>query len=276
MVVSRVSSEIPLTWFALEMPHSNESASIFEHDGWRNSFMQTRALELAVIIGLSASLSLWGQAPGVANQQAPQQSIGQLKESLAANQAKLKTYQWTQTTDVSIKGKTRKDEQAQCRYGADGKLQKTPVGAPPAEPKPVPAGLKGKIIQKKAGEMKDYMDRLKALISHYAPPDPQKIQAGKQAGQASLSNAAGLATITVQNYYKQGDQVAFSFDTAAKKIASYDVKTYLDDPKKDVVTLTNQFAALPDGTNYLQRTVLKAQEKQIQITTTNSGYSPVQ
>jgi len=238
--------------------------------------MQSRVLQIALLIGVSASLSLWGQAPNSANQQTPQPGVGQLKESLAENQARLKTYQWTQTTDVSIKGKTRKDEQAQCRYGADGKVQKTPIGAPPAEPKPVPAGLKGKIIQKKAGEMKDYMDRLKALISHYAPPDPQKIQAAKQAGQASVSNTAGLATITVQNYYKQGDQVAFSFDTAAKRIARYDVNTYLDDPKKDVVTLTNQFATLPDGTNYLQQTVLKAQEKQIQITTTNSGYSPVQ
>jgi hypothetical protein len=237
--------------------------------------MHIQALNIALLIGVSAGLSLWGQAPNGADQPAPQQGIGQLKESLAANQAKLKTYQWTQTTDVSIKGKTRKDEQAQCRYGADGKVQKTPIG-PPAEPKPVPAGLKGKIIEKKAAEMKDYMDRLKALISHYAPPDPQKIQAAKQAGQASLSKAAGLATITVQNYYKQGDQVAFSFDTAAKRIASYDVNTYLDDPKKDVVTLTNQFATLPDGTNYLQQTVLKAEEKQIQIATTSSGYSPVQ
>ena len=120
------------------------------------------------------------------------------------------------------------------------------------------------------------MDRLKSLISHYAPPDPRIIQGAKQAGQVTLSTSGGQTTITVHNYYQQGDQVAFSFDTAAKRVASYDVNTYLDDPKKDVVTLTNQFATLPDGTNYLQQTVLKAQEKQIQITTTNSGYSPVQ
>jgi hypothetical protein len=178
-------------------------------------------------------------------------------------------------TEVSIKGKTRKDEQSQCRYGADGKIQKSPIGPPMAEPKQTPSGLKGRIIEKKAGEMKDYMDRLKNLISHYAPPDPQRIQAAKQAGQANVDVSAGLATLTLHNYYKQGDQVAFSLDTA-KKLRSYDVNTYLDDPKKDVVTLTNQFASLPDGTNYLQQTVLKAQEKQIEITTTNSGCSPVQ
>jgi len=86
----------------------------------------------------------------------------------------------------------------------------------------------------------------------------------------------GVATITVQDYYKAGDQVAFGFNMAAKRWASYNVNTYLDDPKKDVVTLTNQFASLPDGTNYLQQTALQAQEKQIQITTTNSGYSRAQ
>ena len=37
--------------------------------------------------------------------------------------------------------------------------------------------------------------------------------------------------------------------------------------------MTNQFASLPDGTNYLQQTVLDLQGKQVKITNTNSGYS---
>lgn len=152
--------------------------------------MQGPALKIAILIGVIASQCLWGQAPADANKQAVQQQVGQLRESLAANQAKLKTYQWTQTTDVSIKGKTRKDEQAQCRYGADGKVQKTPIGPPPAEPKPTPGGLKGKIIEKKVGEMKDYMDRLKSLISHYAPPDPQNVQAARQAARQTRAPPA--------------------------------------------------------------------------------------
>ena len=39
--------------------------------------------------------------------------------------------------------------------------------------------------------------------------------------------------------------------------------------------MTNQFASLPDGTNYVQQTVVNATAKQIQIKTTNSGYSLV-
>ncbi len=123
--------------------------------------------------------------------------------------------------------------------------------------------------------MKDYMDRLKSLIGHYAPPDPQRMQAAMQAGKASTNVSGDVATLTFNDYYKAGDKVAFAFDTQARKVQSYDVNTYLDDPKKDIVTLTNQFASLPDGTNYLQETVLDAKEKQIQIKTTNSGHSLV-
>ena len=228
-----------------------------------------------MVLYLIAVQSVPAQDQSAAGNQAAQQRVAELRQSLAANQAKLKTYQWTQITEVSVKGETKKDEQAQCRYGADGKIQKTKIGSPD-EPKQMPGGLKGKIAKKKIGEMKDYMDRLKSLVGHSAPPDPQTIKAATQAGRANVDASAGQTTITVHNYYKQGDQVAFGFDTAANKVTSYNVNTYLDDPKKDVVTLTNQFASLPDGTNYLQKTVLKAEGKQIQITTTNSGYGPAQ
>lgn len=222
---------------------------------------------------LGAASALWCQEPAT-GKEALQQRLSELKASMAANQAQLKKYQWLQTTQVSIKGDVKKDEQAQCRYGADGKLVKTPVGTPP-ELKAPPRGLKGKVVAKKTEEMKDYTDRLKSLVSHYVPPEPQKLQAAAQAGHANIGVAEGIATLTFNDYYKLGDKVALAFDTTAKKLKSYNVDTYLDDPKKDVVSLTNQFASLADGTNYLQQTVLDATGKQIKITTTNQGHSLV-
>ena len=73
----------------------------------------------------------------------------------------------------------------------------------------------------------------------------------------------------------RGDKVTFGFDPSPKKLVSYDVNTWLDDPQKDIVTLNNQFATLPNGPNYLQQTVLDAQGQQIQMTTANSNYSPI-
>lgn len=116
---------------------------------------------ISSILILAATFALWCQEEPASGKAVLQQRLAELKASMAANQAQLKKYQWLQTTQVSINGETKKEEQAQCRYGADGKLQKTPVGTPP-EPKAPTKGLKGKVVAKKVEEMKDYTDRLKS------------------------------------------------------------------------------------------------------------------
>jgi hypothetical protein len=204
-----------------------------------------------------------------------QQHARELKQSIAANRAKLMKYQWIQTTQVNLKGQTKKDSTDSCRYGSDGKVVKTPVGPPPLPPNIPQSGIKGRIARKKMAEMQDYTTRLKSLISHYAPPDPDMIQTAVQNGGVNMQSNAGIATLTFTNYYKPGDSVSFALDTATKKLVSYNVNTYLDDPKKDIVTLANQFATLPDGTNYVQQTTLNATSKQLQIITTNSNYSRI-
>jgi hypothetical protein len=202
------------------------------------------------------------------------QQTTSLKQSMAANQQKLAKYQWVQSTEVSIKGKVRKDQQVMCRYGADGKVIKTPMGSNDA-PQAPQGGLKGRIVAKKQAEMKDEAADLKELIGHYTPPNPAMLKATKEAGNSSSASSGGIVTLSFANYYKQGDKVSIGFDPNAKKLVSYDVETYLSNPKSDIVTLTSTFASLPDGTNYLQKSVLDAKAKEMQITTTNSNYSPV-
>jgi hypothetical protein len=214
----------------------------------------------------------WSQQQAAGNSSAQQQFTA-LKQAMAANRQKLMKYQWVQSTEVSVKGKVRKDQQAECRYGVDGKVVKTPIGASPAEQ--TPGGIRGRIVAKKKEEMQDEAERLKALLSNYAPPDPQMIQASKQAGNVDLNASRGIVTLSFTDYYKPGDKISFGFDRAAKRLVSYDVNTYLDNPSSDAVTMTNQLASLPDGTNYVKQTILNAQSKQIQITITNSGYTPL-
>jgi hypothetical protein len=233
--------------------------------------MKLRALRVGSIVTVVVTVAfspLLGQAPGSAD---VQRRVAALKQSIAANQAKLKQYTWLETTQVRVKGETKKDQQQQCRYGPDGKVMKTPLGEPP--PPEEIRGLKKKIVQKKVDEMKDYVDRVKTLIGHYVPPEAAKMQNAVQAGHASVNPGAGVATIILTDYYKRGDKVTFEFDTAAKRLRNYSISTYLDDPVKDVVTMTNQFESLPDGTNHLQQTILDMAAKQIKVTNTNSGYS---
>jgi hypothetical protein len=228
---------------------------------------------LPLLVLMVATPNVWSQQQGQ-QQQGAQQRVAELKESIAANKAKLQKYQWIETVQVSVKGENKKTEQQACRYGPDGKVIKSPIGSPP-ETKSSPRGLRGKIAEKKKGEMQDYIENLKTLISNYAPPNPTRLQAVFQEGKANLNlSSGGPASLSFADYYKPGDKVAFAFDPAQKKLQSYNVNTYMDSPE-DVVALSNKFSTLPDGTNYLEQTVLTSSGKQIQITTTGSNYTPI-
>jgi predicted transposase YdaD len=70
--------------------------------------------------------------------QAPQERVAALKQSLQESHAKLRTYEWIETTAISLKGEEKSRKQNRCYYGADGKVQKVPIdgGAAPAQPEP--------------------------------------------------------------------------------------------------------------------------------------------
>jgi len=234
--------------------------------------MRTRSIAMTV-----ASLMFGALLVGQPTPDAKQEKIAALKESLAKNQAQLKQYAWTENTQIALKGEVKKQEQKQCQYGPDGKVQKIPMEAA-AQPQQQQGGgrrggrLKKEVVEKKVGEMKDYMGRVAALVHEYVPPDPQKIQAAQAAGNVAVTPAQPVSSIAIKNYLKQGDILTIGFDTVAKKIVTYNVDTYLDNPKDDVVKLAVNFASLPDGTNHVQRSVLDATGKKIEVTVTNSDY----
>jgi hypothetical protein len=198
-----------------------------------------------------------------------QEKVAAVKQAATENKQKLLQYQWTETTQLTLKGDPKPASTNLCRYGPDGQVQKNLV-SPPPEP-PSGGRMKQKIIAKKKEEMKDYMGDVKALLSQYVPPDPQKMQQAYQAGKVSLNPAGGVVNLIFKDYAQPGDQMTLRFDTAAHKIISLSVNTYLGEAK-DAVSLQVQMASLPDGTNYAQQTVLSATAKQLVVTTTNSNY----
>lgn len=233
--------------------------------------MQSRWLaSVAGMLGICLG-ALWAQE----SKPALQERLLELKKSLAENQARLKTYQWVETTEVSLKGEVKKREQNQCRYGADGQVVKTPVGTP-APTKEAPRGLKGRIVANKVEELKEYMDRFANLVRRYVPPDPQTMQAAFEAGKASLDRPGSgtLASLVFQDYAKPGDRVTVTFDIVAKKPRTYQVTSYLDGPE-DKVRVEVKFASLADGVNHVEETLLESTGKQLQIRTTNFGHRKV-
>jgi hypothetical protein len=110
------------------------------------------------------------------------------------------------------------------------------------------------------------------------PPDKEKIQAAASAGHVSMKPdaATGIATLGVQDYLKAGDALDIGLDLKGSALSIYKVRSYVDDPKDDAITLAVQFGKLPDGTSYPEQTVLDVTAKKIQVKVTNSGYAKIQ
>jgi hypothetical protein len=64
---------------------------------------------------------------------------------MAKSQETLRTFEWIETTVVSMKGEEKSRKQNRCYYGADGKVQKVPLDAAPAPaPAAQPSGRGGR------------------------------------------------------------------------------------------------------------------------------------
>jgi len=223
----------------------------------------SHSLMILGVLALSASISAIAQSSDL------QQRLAFVQQNIAENQQRLHQYQWTETTQLTLKGEQKPPREFLCQYGPDGNVQKTPIGPPP----PAPSGgrLKQRVIEKKKEEMQQYMDEVKGVLGMYVPPNPQQMAQAYQAGNASLNPTGGLVNLVFRNYAQPNDQMTLTFDPQARKVTSLNVNTYMGEAK-DAVTLQVQMASLPDGTNYAQQTVLNATAKQLQVTTTNSNY----
>src|SRR5262245_15258733 len=59
-----------------------------------------------------------------------ERKIAALEKFASANQAALRGYQWSETVRFLMKDVLKSTSQFSCRYGADGRVERTPVGPP--------------------------------------------------------------------------------------------------------------------------------------------------
>ena len=150
------------------------------------------ALLLATVTaGIASSLTT---PTGAAQAPAPDQIVAALKQNLADSKAKLRQYEWIETTSISLKGEEKSRKQQRVYYGADGTLTKVPMGgAPPQKAEQGGGGggrrgarLKEQIVENKKDELKDYMEAAGSLIQLYVPPNPAQIQQAKDKGNMQV------------------------------------------------------------------------------------------
>jgi hypothetical protein len=226
---------------------------------------------MSLVAGTSASRV---QATSDSAQAASAQDrVAAFKKSLQENQARLKQYEWIETTSTSVKGDVKSKKENRCYYGADGRVQKVPVGAPPAAAAaPQARGLKKKVIENKKEDMAEYMQKAAELIQQYVPPNPDAIQKAKDANKISVKPGdSGRVHLDIRDYLKAGDLLGVDLDTASNQIGGLQVSSYLDS-KKDAVTLDVKFAKLDDGSSYPAQSVLDVKAKEVKVNVQNSGY----
>src|SRR5262245_28536911 len=188
----------------------------------------------------------------------PDQHIAALKQNLSENQKRLQQYEWIETTIISVKGEEKSRKQQRCYYGADGKVQKVPVGDQPQQQAQQGRGgrggrMKQQIVENKKEDMQDYMERAASLVQMYIPPNPEQVQKAKDAGRMAVRpGTAGRVTLEFTDYLLKGDRLSVEVDGAASRLLGMSAATYLDKPE-DKVTLSVRMGSLTDGTGFTEQ-----------------------
>ena len=90
-----------------------------------NRTIAAAAIAVALVMSAAAARPAGQAAP------TPDQIVAALKQNLAESQKRLRQDEWIETTVISLKGEEKSRKQQRVFYGADGKLTKLPLGAPP-------------------------------------------------------------------------------------------------------------------------------------------------
>jgi hypothetical protein len=196
--------------------------------------------------------------------------VAMIKKNLTESKAKMKSYEWIETTTVFLKGEQKSVKQKQCYYSLDGKLTKVETGGTTEAKKK--GGIRGKVAENKKEDMTDYMKEAVAKIQTYLPPDPEKLQqiyaAGKVAIQILEPNKK--FKLGFPDYNEPGDLLSMSIDKVAQKIIAVDVSTSVEPGDKVIFNII--YKNLPDGTQYEGSTTMDAKAKDLKIVIENSGF----
>jgi hypothetical protein len=210
--------------------------------------------------------------PGFAQSPEMKASIESIKKNLSESSAKIKNFEWIETTTVYYDGEVKTKTTKQCYYGVDGKLNKVAVGSPVKEGKS-PGGVRGKIASGKKQNMEEYIDKCFEQIEAYLPPNPGKLQAIVGSGKAVISPLVPgkIYKIEFPDYLQEGDKVSISMDNSEGLLKEIGVATYIEGASDKVGFLIN-YNSLPDMTSFPGETTLDAPSKKVKVVITNTGH----
>lgn len=206
----------------------------------------------------------------IAQSQQTEEKVMAVKQAQATNKQKLAQYTWQETETISIKGEVKDTKVYQVEM-ANGQQQKNEIGNQQAKSGGREGRFKEHVVEKKTNEYEEYGKQIGALAKQYTTPNPELLAQAKQQGNISLQPGTGTVSLVIKNYVKPGDSMTMTINEQTHSPVSVQVNSYLDDPK-DAVTISAQFAQLPDGTNHVATTQIDGVSKHLTINQQNANY----
>lgn len=241
----------------------------------RRTDMRSRNSKVFLTSCLALTVALVTLSLAKGQSQEMQERIAEIKQAAAMNKQMLAQYTWTEQDIISIKGEEKKEELYNVQLGPDGKPQKTPIDpSSVSDEERRRRGLRGRVIEKKTEEYKEYADSIKTLIEQYVPPDREMLQQAYQQGNIMIGPQAGAPgeyKVVISNYIKPGDNMTLVMDRAEKDLVSLSIATYLNDPK-NAVNVNVEFTGIPGGPNHVSSETINGVSKELTIAIQNSNY----
>jgi hypothetical protein len=230
---------------------------------------------MAFALSIAISAGVLSTVPAIAQNQQMEQKVMAIKQAQETNKQKLSQYTWQETETISIKGSAKDTKVYQIQM-VNGQQQKTLLNDQKAGSSGGREGrVKEHVIEKKTAEYQQYGQQIGALAKQYTTPNPEALMQAKQAGNISIQPGGGALNLVIKNYLKPGDSMSMTINEQTHSPVGVQVNSYLSDPK-DAVTISAQFAQLPDGTNHVATTTIDGVSKQLGINEQNSGYRKLQ
>jgi hypothetical protein len=197
-----------------------------------------------------------------------QQHVAEIKQYLSLNKLVLAQYTWQESQTVSVKGEVKKQELFQVRMGPDGQPMKTDL-----TPDDSSGGRKHGIKHRIKEDYENYGKEIATLAQRYAAPEPGRFQQLFEQGNVLLGSAGAPneVKVVVNGYLKPGDSVTIIFNKQQQAIQSLQISSYLNDPQ-NVVTISAQYAKLPDGPNHVSSMIVNGVSKEMTVQMQNTNY----
>ena len=206
-----------------------------------------------------------------ATAQVPPDSGAAIGRKWKQNADALREYSHQRRTEIRVKGEVKGTRVELIRY-VDGEKETVPLETPAQSAGPARGGgLRGRMVQKKREQMRDEIGRLRQLLESYtAPQSGMRDLLGKAAISRTGSGDDAAIQVVGQGVVTPSDSVILTWSVVHQRPEKIEVRSELDGKP---VTVTVDYAQLPNGPFYAARAVISAPKNDLVLNIEEFDYA---